>query len=406
MLNVLRPPELSETDFYESARNRLTWNIHLFLLFALIPLMLIAISNGSIYAYYYGFGISAFLCSLFIMSRSGSFRIVSIVVSVLLFGLVTYSVFTIDSYIHYTEPFWALVVVLYVYFIHGRFWGGLTIILQIIACAFYFVFNLNANIGILNDIEMDRLLALALELTICLSMIGYILHQFIHLKNYAEQELTNVNDALRKEKELVESRNREKTILLQEIHHRVKNNLQIVMSLLRMQANKIASPETREHFNDAINRVLTMSLIHQKLYENENLSAVDFTEYVESLASDVLRSSRVQRDIDTAFSIEVPEIGMKTIVPIAIIITELISNSAKHAFETTEYSRIKLNAKTSSNSEILELIYSDNGVWKKTDDDTFGIQLIEALAEQLEGSYDLKIDEGRSTYTFKFKQLD
>ena len=406
MLSLLRPPELSEVDFYESARNRLTWNIHLFLVFALIPLMVIAIFNGSIYAYFYGFGISAFLSSLFIMSRSGSFRTVSIVISVLLFTMVMYSMFTVDAYIHYTEPFWALVVVLYVYFIHGRFWGGLTIILQTIACAFYIIFNLNANIGVLNSIGMDRLLALALEFTICLSMIGYILHQFIHLTDYAEQELMQVNDALRKEKELVESRNQEKTILLQEIHHRVKNNLQIVMSLLRMQSNKIASPETKEHFNDAINRVLTMSLIHQKLYESENLSAVDFAEYIESLASDVLRSSQVPRNIDKEFSIQVPEVGMKTIVPIALIITELISNSVKHAFETTEFPAIKLNASITSNSETLELIYSDNGVWEKTNEDTFGIQLIEALTEQLEGSYELKVGEKGSKYHFKFKQLD
>lgn len=406
MLNVLKYSPLPDTDFYESARNRLTWNIHLYLVFALIPLLIIAVFDKSPYAYYYGFSIFAFILSLFIMSRVGSFRIISIVVSIVLFTLVTYSMFTVDSYVHYMEPFWALVVTLYVYFIHGKIWGGLTLILVVIACSFYFLFNLNTNIGILNTISTDRLLYMALELAISLSMIGYILHQFIQLKNFAESELRLMNQALRKEKELVENRNEEKTILLQEIHHRVKNNLQIVMSLLRMQSNKIAAPETKVHFNDAINRVLTMSLIHQKLYESENLSAVDFAEYIESLATDVLRSSPVQRNIEKSFTVDIPKVGMKTIIPIALIITELISNSMKHAFKATNSPKIKLSAHNNSETEFLEFTYSDNGTWKESNAETFGTQLIEALTEQLEGSFELSLGDLGSTYHFQFKQLD
>ena len=276
-----------------------------------------------------------------------------------------------------------------------------------VACTvFFFLFRLSSAVEILQSTDSFKLLSKGIEFAICLSLIGYIIHQFLSLKNHAEKEMRLMNEALRKEKEIVESRDQEKTILLQEIHHRVKNNLQIVMSLLRMQSNKIASAETREHFDDAINRVLTMSLIHQKLYESENLSAVDLAEYIESLASDILRSSQIPRSIDKSFSIEVPEVGMKTIVPIALIITELISNSVKHAFGATENPKIRLSVNAISSSKTLELVYFDNGSWKKTEEDTFGVHLIDALTEQLEGNYDLDINESGSTYTFKFKQLD
>lgn len=251
-----------------------------------------------------------------------------------------------------------------------------------------------------------QLLTMGFEFCISLSLVGYILHQFIFMKNHAEMELRLMNDALRKEKEIVESRDKEKTILLQEIHHRVKNNLQIVMSLLRMQSTSIESPEAKEHFNDAINRILTMSLIHQKLYESENLSAVDLSEYIESLTTDILRSTGVSKTIEKSFHIEVPAIGMKTLVPIALIITELISNSAKHAFGETENPRIELIVRVKSNSLNLEMLYSDNGKWKPSTKESFGTQLIEALTEQLDGEFTIDTSENGTAYLFLLSNLD
>ena len=407
MLSFLKAPIHPNIDFYGTTKLRLTWNIYLLLLISLIPLITISVFTRSVYVFYYSASLLLILVSLLIIRRTGNYRVVSAFLCCTLYSMILLSMFSIDNYIHYLEPFWALVIVLYVYLIHGEKWGAVAIIATTISTSLFFVITLNSTIGNLNEMTFFQSLSMGLELSICLSLIGYILHQFIFLKNHAELELRMMNTALRREKDIVESRDKEKTILLQEIHHRVKNNLQIVMSLLRMQSTKIASPEAKEHFNDAINRVLTMSLIHQKLYESENLSAVDLSEYIESLASDVLRSNQIPRVIDKSFSIEVPEIGMKTIVPIALIITELISNSVKHAFDKTEHPKIKLSVRLIEDSNELELKYSDNGIWKESDKDTFGTELIEALTEQLEGSYslDLCVQNG-SLYTFRFKQLD
>lgn len=406
MFKFLRVPVLSNFDFYETTRLRLTWNIHVLLVFALIPLIGMSIALNSIYIYYYSFGLVLLTASLIFMKRTGNYKVISVTVSTILYATVLLSMFSVDAYIHYIEPFWQLVVVLYVYFIHGKFWGGLTMFATILSTSLFFIFNLNESIGNLNELDFARLLSMGIELGICLSLIGYILHQFIYLKTYAEFELRMMNEALRKEKALVESQDKEKTILLQEIHHRVKNNLQIVMSLLRMQANKIETSDAKEHFNDAINRVLTMSLIHQKLYESDNLSAVDLSEYIESLASDILRSSQSPIQIDKHFSVEVPTIGMKTIVPVALIITELISNSVKHAFSDTENPQINLTVRLNAETDKLELIYSDNGTWVLSAESSFGTQLIEALTEQLEGEYTLEILEEISRYHFSFVQQD
>lgn len=406
MLQFLTVPSLPDLDFHESNRFRLTWNIHVSLMFLFVPIITVSLFTQYFYAFYYGISLLLISTSLFFIRYTGNYRVFSIYVACALYFMIIYSMFSVDEYVHVIEPFWLLLIVLYVYFIHGKVWGGFAMFGTIVSTVLFFIINLNNTVENISEMGFNEGLSLGLELSVSLSLIGYILHEFIFLKNHAELELRLMNKALLKEKEIVESRDREKTILLQEIHHRVKNNLQIVMSLLRMQSTKIASLETKEHFNDAINRVLTMSLIHQKLYESENLSAVDFAEYIESLASDVLRSSNIPRDIDKTFSIEVPEVGMKTIVPIALIITELISNSVKHAFEETEHPEINLKANVTANSESLEMIYSDNGIWKDSDEDSFGVQLIEALTEQLEGSFELNIDETGSTYTFQFKQVD
>lgn len=406
MFPFLKTPVLPKYDFYESTRLRLTWNIHLLLILALVPLIAVSFYSQPFYAGYYGIALSIIFISLVLIRRTGNYRIFSVLVSSLLYLMVLISMFKIDDYVHFIEPFWLLLIVIYIYFIHGKMAGGMAILGTIVSTLVFFLIALRSSVENIADLDLIQSLSLGLEFSVCISLVGYILHQFIFLKNHAELELKMMNTALRKEKDIVESRDREKTILLQEIHHRVKNNLQIVMSLLRMQSAKIESEEAKVHFNDAINRILTMSLIHQKLYESDNLSAVDLSAYLEELASDVLRSNQVPQKIEKSFRIEIHEIGMKTIVPIALIITELISNSAKHAFDATENPEIKLCVKHLSNSDQIELKYSDNGSWKSSDRDSFGTHLIEALTEQLEGNCSLNVDSSGSHYVFQFNQLD
>ncbi len=402
MFQFLAAPVRSNLDFYESARLRLTWMIHLLLVMALTPLIVVSLYDQPFYAGIYAIALMIILISLVLIKRTGNFQFYSIIASCILFLMVLYSMFRLDGYVHFIEPFWLLVLVIYIYFIHGNLGGGIAIIVTVLSTVIFLLFFLNTSINNIRTIDFYQSLSMGFEFTICLSLVGYILHQYIFLKNHTELELKKINNALILEKELVENRNQEKTIMLQEIHHRVKNNLQIVMSMLRMQASKIESDEAKEHFADAINRVFTMSLIHQRLYESDNLSAIDFSGYLEALSADILKSSPQSKQIKKELFIEVKEIGMKSIVPIALIITELISNSAKHAFSTIDDPKITLRVNEGTHPGAIEMHYSDNGVWKSSTNESFGMHLIEALTEQLDGSYEFGSSEEGTWFQFVF----
>lgn len=407
MKNFLSVPPYSTDDHYDLARFRLTWNVNVFLAFVLITLVTLTFYTQSEYVFIYGAALLANFTALVYMYYFRNYKLLALVLSALLYSLILISQFTVDGYVHYLEPFWSMVIVLYIYFIRGKILGGIALGINIVATSLYFIFRLDNSLKLLHGIPDERLYSMAFEFSICLILLGYLIHQFIDANVRAETAQRQLNDALLIEKKLVDKQNSEKTVLLQEIHHRVKNNLQIVTSLLRMQSEKIRSEETKSHFQDAINRVLTMSLIHQKLYENEDLADINLSEYVDSLCNDILQMNAGNRGIQQQLEIECEHIGSKTLVPLGLIITELISNSVKHAFSTFEgVPMITISIKMTSDSKRLSMKYSDNGKWKENSDSTFGIQLIETFTEQLEGSVKRAQREDGTHYSFEFKNLD
>ena len=173
-----------------------------------------------------------------------------------------------------------------------------------------------------------------------------------------------------------------------------------------MQSDKLVSQEARDNFQDAINRVQTMSLIHQKMYQNENLSKIDLPEYVESLCNDILRINNTHRLVEKELHINFGDVGTKTIVPLGLIITELISNSVKHAFDTIQKPRICLSVECDPKSGDILFYYEDNGKWKTPEKESFGIQLIDTFTEQLEGHYTFSAEGGSTSYDFRLQNLD
>lgn len=406
MLNFLKSPFLKNADSYELARFKLTWDVNIFLSISLLILTIISLFEQSDYIIYYLTGFAMSMIALWYMRYRRLYKNVAISLAVLMYFMIIQSMYSLNGYVHYMEPFWALVITLYLYFVRGKVLGTIVLVATIVFTSFFFVFRLNATVELVSEMSTYRLVSMAVEFTICLIMIGYLLNQFINSSVIAEKELKRSNFALQREKKLVEKQNCEKTILLQEIHHRVKNNLQIITSLLRMQAEKIDSEETKTHFQDAVNRILTMSLIHQKLYENENLSAINLSEYVQSLCKDLLRINDNSQRIEQFLSIDCQQIGAKTLVPMGLIITELISNSVKHAFDTIENPQIYIEIKISKNRKNVRIKYSDNGVWKEPRRESFGIQLIDTFTEQLEGQYNRIIKPEGTVYHFDLKNLD
>ncbi len=201
--------------------------------------------------------------------------------------------------------------------------------------------------------------------------------------------------------EQIKSSLKEKEILLKEIHHRVKNNLQVVSSLLSLQSNYIRDKNALDIFKESQNRVRTMALIHEKLYQTENLSSIDFDQYVTSLASHLYQSYNINTNsIDFKIQTNNIFLDVETAIPIGLIINELISNSLKYAFSSQEDCIIFIYLYYNKNNE-LELVIGDNGIGLPAELDfrnteTLGLQLIVNLVEQLDGEIELERNNGIS----------
>ena len=203
---------------------------------------------------------------------------------------------------------------------------------------------------------------------------------------------------------------KEKELLLKEVHHRVKNNLQIISSLLRLQSDYIKDEKALASFKDSQNRIRSMALIHEKLYQSKDLFRIDFAEYIRDLTGNLLRSYTARSQAIT-LRINAKDIwlNLDTAISCGLIINELVSNSLKHAFTPANpENRIEVNIHSSSNNKFI-LTVRDNGVGFPQDLDfqdteSLGLQLVCTFIEQLEGTIELDRSQG-TTFTMKFSEV-
>jgi PAS domain S-box-containing protein len=192
---------------------------------------------------------------------------------------------------------------------------------------------------------------------------------------------------------------KEKEVLLKEIHHRVKNNLQIVSSLLKLQSSYSKDPQALEMFKESQSRIRSMALIHEKLYQSQDLSKVSFAEYIGNLAANLFRSYEINSTaINLKINVENIFLEIDVAVPCGLIINELISNSLKYAFPDESKGKIQIDLYCDNEREIT-LIISDNGIGLPKDFDfqnpeTLGLQLVNNLVEQLEGTIEINGNNG------------
>ncbi len=192
----------------------------------------------------------------------------------------------------------------------------------------------------------------------------------------------------------------EKEILLREIHHRVKNNMQIVSSLLGLQARNIKEKKYSEIFKDSQSRINSISLTHEKLYRSKDFANIDFDEYIRDLTTKLFHSHGVGGRIELILNIDNVTLGIDQGIPCGLIINELITNSLKYAFPKDGKGEIKISLRR-RDENLIELVVGDNGVGIPDDTDfrkteSMGLHLVTILAEdQLHGQIDL--DRSRGT---------
>jgi PAS domain S-box-containing protein len=197
----------------------------------------------------------------------------------------------------------------------------------------------------------------------------------------------------------------EKEILLKEIHHRVKNNLQIVSSLLNMHIRKINDPLATEALQDSQNRVMSMALVHEHLYKSNDLTNIDLMNYISALGTGLFVVFETEKHgIRFDLNIHNVYVDINTAIPLGLIVNELITNSLKHAFREQEDCRISVTA--SKNPGGLTLIIADNGVGiagdiTLEDQNSLGLRLVRALTRQLHGTVTIDRKEG-TKFTFAF----
>jgi two-component sensor histidine kinase len=202
-----------------------------------------------------------------------------------------------------------------------------------------------------------------------------------------------------KSNKLLAARNAENELLLKEIHHRVKNNLEVISSLLALQSAQIDDPNTKEAMQEGQNRVQSIGIVHQKLYQGDKLGAIEMKDYFINLSESILGSFGANGRVKVEFAMDKLDLDIDTAVPLGLIVNELLTNSIKYAFPNQQEGTIRIKLEKQP-GDILHLEVSDNGIGKSgiTHGTGFGSQLVSLLTRQLNGF--MKEETMHGTHTF------
>ena len=211
------------------------------------------------------------------------------------------------------------------------------------------------------------------------------------------QKNIKINDLLR-------NQNEEKEFLLKEVHHRVKNNLEIISSLLALQSSQIEDQNVLNVMEASQHRIHSIGMIHKKLYAGENLAAIEMKDYFSHLADYIVDAFGMQNQVDIAVNMKELELDVDIAIPIGLIVNELLVNSLKYAFPDNRRGKIHISLKQTGT--LVQLDVKDDGIGHKKENKAietgFGTRLIKLLTKQLEGKMLLNIDQGTHV-SIKFK---
>jgi PAS domain S-box-containing protein len=202
---------------------------------------------------------------------------------------------------------------------------------------------------------------------------------------------------------------KEKEVLLKEVHHRVKNNLQVISSILSLQTGYVTDPGTLDILRESQNRIKSMSYIHQTLYQTADFSSIEFTEYIDTIAGNLIQSFTVEGGpVKLSTDFDRVSLSLDQAIPCGLIANELISNAMKHAFKGTPKPEIHVAVK--QNGNMVTLRVRDNGVGLPANFDyrnynSLGVQLVYTLAEQLDATVEVSSDKG-ATFSVTFESVN
>ncbi|MBO6522510.1 MAG: sensor histidine kinase [Balneolaceae bacterium] len=249
------------------------------------------------------------------------------------------------------------------------------------------------------------------ETLLMISVVTFVITLFVSKFNdrvYSLiQNLENQNKELVKSQGLIEENLNEKNVLLQEIHHRVKNNLAVVSGLLSLQSYHVDNEKLKTILNKSTNRILSIAKVHEMLYESKKFTNIPFDTYIKELSEIILASMNGEnKEIEFNTDISVEKLSINHGVPLGIIFNELITNSVKYGFTQQTGNKIEIIVKP--NGANIEVVYFDNGVGIKDFDSasekSLGFTLIKSLMEQIEAEFNYETNQHfKLTFSFSME---
>ena len=252
-----------------------------------------------------------------------------------------------------------------------------------------------ATIASQQDLISQQKVVQFLGIGLVVVLVGFIVFGFISYRNRTK---TN---------KLLSVKNAENELLLKEIHHRVKNNLEVVSSLLALQSAQIDDPNTKEAMLEGQNRVNSIGIVHQKLYQGENLGAIEMKDYFLNLSESIIDTFGADQRVKLEVAMEKLSVDIDTAVPLGLIVNELLTNTLKYAFPEGQEGKVSIKLEQQSNG-MLQLEVADNGTGKigTTQGTGFGGQLVALLTRQLNGVMREEILNGtRIIFEFKSEKM-
>lgn len=251
--------------------------------------------------------------------------------------------------------------------------------------------------------EQKQYTLLFLVISIALFFIFSLLIYNYKNKQKSNRLLASKNEELLESNQLLSNSNKEKEILLREIHHRVKNNLQLVMSLLNIQAQDPQNISIEDFLEKGQSRIATMSLIHQNLYQTEHFTKINFQDYLENLVENIKHTFN-RNNVDFEINTNENSFDIDTAIPLGLIINELVCNALKHAFPENFKGKIQIEINKIENNTFL-LQIGDNGIGTTKsikNSKSIGLELVSLLIMQLKGKYK-RLDQLGTNYSIEFK---
>ena len=404
---LFTPPKFYFENLFEEANYIITYRFLLFLSIALTFLgTMLVIANKPIN---YTLTFIAVIFSYYSLSnikKTGKYKKTAYIVTILYAIIIELALFLIPQNPHIIEGLWMVNNIFFAFLAVGKRSGIIIAIIHGLSMSIHYllIFENKSDFLPNYNYQFSEIIGICINIFAAFSVLLYFSHETIKTNKRASDQLKASAAELKNQLETINQQNQEKSVLLKEIHHRVKNNLQLIISLLRLQSREIKDEIAIGQFNEAINRIIAISLVHEKMYQSEDLSRLNLEMYFKDISNDLLISTLMSNKVKVNIDFHIDKLRLKPIVPLALIFNELLSNSIKHNIDNNELLSIYVSMRQ-ENSKYLLFEYSDNGSWKTPiNENSFGLELIEALVQQINGTIRLETNP-ITKYTIHFQNI-